>query len=48
MSKDSECIQCPFCMEKGFDKVGLKIHLQNYCDEFDKIEAVFHAVVQTK
>jgi len=24
-------IECPFCGEKDFDKIGLKYHLNNYC-----------------
>lgn len=29
---------CSFCYEKDFDKVGLKVHLQNYCQRFDEID----------
>jgi hypothetical protein len=25
-------IECPFCHEKGFDLIGLKIHIENYCE----------------
>jgi len=31
-------ISCPFCGEEGFDKIGLKYHLQHYCEEYDKTE----------
>lgn len=27
-------IECPFCGEKGFDKIGLKYHLEIYCEEY--------------
>ncbi|MFA5299758.1 MAG: hypothetical protein WC389_16355 [Lutibacter sp.] len=30
---DSDIV-CPFCSEKDFDKVGLKYHLENYCEIF--------------
>lgn len=29
---------CPFCEDKGFDKVGLKYHLRYYCEEFKNTE----------
>jgi hypothetical protein len=29
---------CPFCGEGDFDTVGLKSHLMNHCEEFDKVE----------
>ncbi len=29
-----ELIDCPFCEETGFDKIGLKLHLEKWCDEF--------------
>jgi hypothetical protein len=29
-------ITCPFCQEEGFDLIGLKYHLLNYCDAFDE------------
>lgn len=25
---------CPFCDDTGFDKIGLKIHLLMFCDDF--------------
>lgn len=25
---------CPFCNDIGFDKVGLKQHLETYCEEY--------------
>jgi len=28
----SEEVVCPFCHENDFDKLGLKIHLQQYCE----------------
>ena len=28
-------IECPFCGEDDFDKIGLKIHLTRYCEEYD-------------
>ncbi len=28
-------MNCPFCTVVGFDLVGLKYHLQNYCAEYD-------------
>ena len=27
-------IECPFCNEKGFDKIGLKYHLETHCKEY--------------
>ena len=27
-------IDCPFCNEHDFDKIGLKYHLSNYCTEY--------------
>ena len=29
-----ENIICPFCGDDGFDKIGLKIHLTCWCDEY--------------
>lgn len=31
-------MECPFCGERDFDLVGLKGHLLNTCEEFDKTE----------
>ena len=28
-------IECPFCGKKDFDKIGLKYHLRNYCEEYE-------------
>jgi len=28
-------LQCPFCGDDDFDKIGLKHHLNNYCTEYD-------------
>ena len=30
-------IECPFCGEKDFDKIGLKYHLENHCNEYRHI-----------
>ena len=30
--------RCPFCGDDDFDLIGLKNHLQNYCDVFDNLE----------
>lgn len=27
-------MQCPFCLEDDFDAIGLKHHLQNYCEAY--------------
>ena len=27
-------IICPFCGEDGFDLIGLKHHLENYCESY--------------
>ena len=32
----SSDIECPFCNEKGYDKIGLKYHLETYCKEYAK------------
>lgn len=39
-AKDNDDIICPFCGECGFDKIGLKIHLQNYCEEFESTDTL--------
>lgn len=31
-------LQCPFCNEPDFDKLGLKLHLQLFCEEYKKLE----------
>ncbi len=35
-----EHVLCPFCKEPGFDLPGLKDHLSNYCDEYNKTETL--------
>lgn len=35
-----DCIVCPFCGENGFDKMGLKYHLRNYCKEYQNTEDI--------
>ncbi len=33
-----DLISCPFCGEKDFDLIGLKIHIYTgYCEKYDKI-----------
>ena len=32
-----ELLTCPFCQESDFDLSGLKSHLLNWCEEFQKI-----------
>lgn len=34
-------ITCPFCGESEFDKQGLKYHLHNYCEEYQKVEELY-------
>lgn len=35
-----DIVFCPFCDEKGFNKLGLKIHLiNNRCESYNKIDA---------
>ena len=29
-----EYVACPFCGDEGFDLIGLKYHLENYCKSF--------------
>jgi len=43
-----ENIQCPFCKEKGFDLIGLKHHLFNNCEVFDKTMSVWQERRKTK
>ena len=31
-------LTCPFCGDKDFDLIGLKYHIQNYCDKFNEVE----------
>jgi hypothetical protein len=32
-------VECPFCGEKDFDKVGLKIHLtRGHCEKYEEID----------
>ena len=31
-------IVCPFCGEPGFDKPGLKYHLEEYCEGWRKVK----------
>lgn len=37
-------VTCPFCGECDFDLIGLKEHLKNYCDVFDKTENLIGSV----
>ena len=34
---ETEGVICPFCKEDGFDKPGLKYHLQKYCDVYYRV-----------
>jgi hypothetical protein len=34
---DPENLICPFCGDDGFDKIGLKIHLTCWCDEYQMV-----------
>lgn len=33
-------IVCPFCDQKGFDLIGLKYHLNMYCEAFQCLDVV--------
>lgn len=33
-------VTCPFCNEKGFDLIGLKDHLRNYCEDYHEIKSI--------
>lgn len=33
----SNLIICPFCGDTDFDKIGLKHHLENYCEHYKTI-----------
>ena len=35
-------MDCPFCNEVGFDKVGLKYHLEHYCEQYQATPDIFH------
>lgn len=41
-SQHPEYVKCPFCGEDDFDLIGLKYHLQNYCDPFDECPGIGH------
>jgi hypothetical protein len=34
MTTEKESLVCPFCNEGDFDKIGLKYHLINHCEEY--------------
>lgn len=34
---ENKILSCPFCNEKNLDKIDLKFHLQNYCQEYQNI-----------
>ena len=36
--ENKEDIICPFCKETGFDLMGLKNHLEKYCEVYSKID----------
>ena len=38
--KTENDLVCPFCGEEGFDKIGLKYHLQYYCEEYEETEGM--------
>uniref|UniRef100_A0A6M3KZ47 Uncharacterized protein n=1 Tax=viral metagenome TaxID=1070528 RepID=A0A6M3KZ47_9ZZZZ len=35
-----EDLTCPFCGEPDFDKIGLKIHLERWCEEYEKLPRI--------
>jgi hypothetical protein len=32
-------ITCPFCQEDDFDEIGLKIHLECYCEKYLMVQS---------
>lgn len=36
--KADEMLHCPFCNDIGFDKPGLKYHLNTYCKKYEQTE----------
>lgn len=39
-------ITCPFCGEEDFDLIGLKHHLQNYCEPFSETISIAEEALQ--
>ena len=38
---EQKYVSCPFCKsENDFDLIGLKFHLQNYCEAYDNVISV--------
>lgn len=37
---DKYPVSCPFCGENNFDLVGLKYHLENYCEQYHNIISI--------
>lgn len=38
---NDQYIACPFCGDgEDYDKIGLKYHLTNYCEEYQNTEAI--------
>ena len=35
-----EDVACPFCKKNGFDLIGLKHHLENYCEQYQGILSI--------
>lgn len=38
VKEDNMNLTCSFCNEDGFDLVGLKFHLINYCDKYKELD----------
>lgn len=37
MELAEELVSCPFCKENGFDLIGLKNHIEQYCEVYPNI-----------
>jgi hypothetical protein len=42
----AENLTCPFCGEDGFDKIGLKGHLLEFCEVFPELETPFEEMLR--
>lgn len=37
-SPEGAILFCQFCKEVGFDRIGLKLHLVQWCEEYRKVD----------
>lgn len=43
---NEQLVSCPFCNDSDFDLIGLKSHLQMWCEVYDSVAVAYNPMIQ--